>query len=192
MNDYPRYKVAKDAGVSPSTMYRIIQEVGGKLAMPKQEIYKDTVTRLWATHSASEIEEATGLAKSRIIEWAKRLGLKHTQATEDRLKRKKADASVKARRNIEDFQERKSKSWKRTRKLDYLRFISGQEQQTKFQFPKYPERVYKAIYHLVNNYGYFQDEEVGGCYTMYYDEQTKRTPKEHLYIERYGLKFEQA
>lgn len=191
IDDYPRYKVAKDAGVNMRTMYRVIRAAGGKISPPQSEQHKEIVTRLWATHSAAEIKEETGLSGDCVMYWVKKLNLKHSQATEERIRKKSLDAANKALLK-ESVREKRAASWKRTRKLDYIRFIGGQKQNTKFKFAKYPERIHKAIWKLENIYGYFQDEEAGGYYTMYYDEQTKRTPMEHLYIKRYGLKFEQA
>lgn len=191
IDDYPRIKVAKDAGVSIRTMYRVIRAAGGKISPPQSEQHKEIVTRLWATHSAAEIKEETGLSVDCVMYWAKKLNLKHSQATEERIRKKSLDAANKALLK-ESVREKRAASWKHTRKLDYIRFIGGQKQNTKFKFAKYPERIHKAIWKLENIYGYFQDEEVGGYYTMYYDEQTKRTPMEHLYIKRYGLKFEKA
>lgn len=140
--------------------------------------------------SAREIEKEFNVPKGRVIAIAERLGLKHTPETEERLQKKIRERCLGARTQ-ESFQ-RQVETWKKTRKMEHLRFMSGMKQQTNFRFAKMPERTYKAIWCLETKYNYFRDEEVGGLFTLFYDKQTRRTPKEHLYIKRYGLKFKEA
>ena len=55
---------------------------------------------------------------------------------------------------------------------------------TKLNISLVPPHVRRAISNLVYKYNYFRDISVGGQYTMYYDEDTRRTPAEaRRYIE---------
>lgn len=193
LNDRPRTKYARLCGVDMSTYYRYVRKFGGELkhelSMPN-EYYKETTRKYWATMSASEIRDAYGVPKSKAIYWAQRLGLKHTPETEQRLKDKMVKSSVGARN--EESHKKASITWKKNRRLDELRVMSGLPRETKFHLKRYPQKTRLAIWHLERRYNYFRDEEVGGLYTLFYDEETKRTPREQYYIDKYHLKFEQA
>lgn len=193
LNDRPRYKAAQLCGVSMSTFYNYVKLHDGQLdeyTCTKNPRYWETVKTYYPTMSAREIEAKFNIPKARVIAIAERLGLKHTPETEERLQKKIRERSLGAR-TPESFR-RQVETWKKNRKMEHLRVMSGMKQQTKFRFAKMPERIYKAIWHLETKYNYFRDEEVGGLYTLFYDEQTRRSTKEHLYIKRYGLKFKEA
>ncbi len=133
----------------------------------------------------------TGFSRERICYWVKKLGLEHNEATKERIKRNRLEALALGKKNV--YRVKVIQAIKRKRKIDELRILSGLPQLTKLHFKKYPNNnYYQAIYRLISKYGYFQDEEVGGIYTLYYDELTKRAPREHLFVKRYGLKFEKA
>lgn len=190
LNDRPRVKVARDAGVSRDTVIRMAKKYGGDLnysrAVPN-EYYKSITAQYYATMSSREISDKFNIPYDSVLRWKRRLGLEHDEATVIRLKRKMADALVAANKVGKNH-----KTWEQRRRLDELRVMSVLPQKTKHTFRKYPRRIYRAIWQLEKYYNYFRDDEVGGLYTMYYDEKTKRTPKENLYIERYGLTFKQA
>lgn len=189
-DQYPREKLAKDAGVSHYTLYRVLRELGA--TNPHNPIRslrcKEAVEKLWATHSGKEISELTGFSVSFITQWKNKLKLEHDEETKKRIRNKITVAAQSARANGNSH-EKAAKTWKRRRKAAELLFLSGLPTGTKFKFRKYPAKVYKAIHNLTSKYDYFLGEDL---YTVYYDEQTKRTPMEHLYTKRYKLKFEQA
>lgn len=193
LNDRPRSKAAQLCGVSESTFYSYVKLYGGEIAEylnKKNPLYEEIVRANYPTMSASEIADKFPISKGRVIAVAKRLGLQHTPETEKRLYEKVRGKSLGAR-TTESFQQQ-VETWKKTRKMEHLRFLSGLPQQTKFHFASMPEKTTKAIWHLTTKYNYFRDEKIGGLYTLFYDEQTHRTPMEHLYTKRYGLKFKEA
>lgn len=178
-HERPYTKVAKDAGVSLNTLYLTLRKQGAMTKISEQwgEQRKKAaliVPKVYATMGEREIEKKYGIHRYYISQVAKRLGLKHSQETISRL-RQKGGIMV-------------QQVWKAER----TRVLSGQPQVTNIKFAKRPYRVTVAIKRLTDVYNYFTDEEVGGLYTMYYDEDTKRTPNEHTFTKRYGLKFEKA
>ena len=76
--------------------------------------------------------------------------------------------------------------------MERFRVMSGLPQKTKMRIATRPTKAYKAIWYLVNMRNYFRDIEVGGRFTLYYDEQTKRSGKEDYYTKSCGLTFEQV
>lgn len=193
INDHPRTAVAKAAGICASTLYRIVRENGGDIdhtkSLPNNKC-KEAVLKLWPRYSAREIHSMTGFTYSRIIAWKTRLGLEHDEETRLRLEKKCYDARMEGRKKVN--QAARAAVWKKRRKLDELRYMSGMETKTKFRHKRWPKKTYKAIFHLTKHLDYFLDEEVGGDYTLFYDEETKRSPFEQHYIEKYRLKFQQA
>lgn len=188
INVRPRRKVAKEAGVSLSTFYRIIRENGGTLdrSLSTANAYaRDIVKAEYPYKSASEISEQYGFGKSLVARWASRLGIEHTLETKRRLE-EKVDKARRRKRSPET-QAVISRKWKRKRKLEILRVMSGLPQETKFRIRILPVRVKKAIWHLRTLYGYLQKEE--NSTTLFYDKETKRTKMEHLYTKRYGIRF---
>lgn len=193
LNDRPRSKAARLCGVSEFTFYSYVKLYGGEIAEyqnKRNPLYEEIVRANYPTMSASEIADKFPIPKGRVTAIVKRLGLKHTPETKERPKRKTRERCLSAR--TPDSFRRQVETWKKTRKMEHFRFMSGMPQQTKFRFATMPERTYKAIWNLTTRYNYFRDEEVGGPYTLFYDNQTHRTPMEHLYIKRYGLKFKEA
>lgn len=179
-NEKPYTKVAKDAGISINTLYNILRKQD-RSTLRKRERWREQkekaariVPELYATMGEREIEKEYGIDRHFISQVAKRLGLKHSQETTSRLRQK---GGIKAQQ-----------VWK----ADRTRFLSGQPQLTNFRIVKYSYKLKLVINRLIRVYNYFTDEEVGGLYTLYYDKDTKRTPRENIYSKRYGLKFEQA
>lgn len=193
LNDRPRTSVAKAAGISLNTLYKIVREKGGEMdySSNSPNIKARDITIAEYPHlSTQEIANKYGLTKSLVIRWAKKLGLHHTPETTIRLKLKCKDARLLAHN---DASYRKGcASRKRIRRIEEFRVKSGMPQKTKFRISVMPKRVYKAIWHLTRKRNYFTDEEVGGKYTIYYDNETHRTSCEHYYTDKYGLTFRQA
>ena len=50
----------------------------------------------------------------------------------------------------------------------------------------------RAISQLIHKYNYFRDEKVGGLYTLFYDDETKRTKNEEYFNVKYGIEFIKA
>lgn len=179
-NERPYTKVAKDAGISIRTLYSVLRKQDRSTLRKKERwsMQKEKAARvvpeLYAAMSEREIEKEYGIDRHFIRQVAKRLGLKHSQETISRLRKK---GGLKTQQ-----------VWK----ADRTRYLSGQPQLTKFRIAKYSHKLRLVVNRLIRVYNYFTDEEVGGLYTLYYDEDTKRTPNEHTFSKRYGLKFEKA
>ncbi|WP_370790467.1 hypothetical protein [Leyella stercorea] len=81
---------------------------------------------------------------------------------------------------------------KRTWMMERFRVMSGLPQRTKMRIATRPIKVHKAIWYLENMRNYFRDIEVGGKFTLYYDDETKRSGKECYYAQQLGLTFKKA
>ena len=182
INDRPRVRVAEAAGICMSTVYRIVRENGGELRhdlSTKRKGIEDTVRRYYPTMTAKEICARFGYSKTRVIAWAKRLGVRHTQETEER---------IRARVNI-DYKAM-GERWKRKRRMDELRVLSGMSQKTRFKLKSINSKAYKAKWYLEHRYGYFGVD--GEAYTLFYDKETRRCRHEGYYSRKYGLRFVKA
>lgn len=188
INDRPRCKVAKAAGLSITTVYRIVREHGGELhydLSTKHEGIEDTVRRYYPTMTAKEICGKFGYSKTRVITWAKRLGVRHTPETEERIRQENIARLSEARVNI-DYKAM-GERWKRKRKADELRMLSGLPQRTRFKFAKLTTQGRQTVWRMVRKRNYFQVE--GEPFTLYYDGETHRTPYEARHTRKYGLRF---
>lgn len=81
---------------------------------------------------------------------------------------------------------------RRTITMERFRVMSGLPQKTRMRIATQPVKVYKAIWYLENMRNYFRDIEVGGKFTLYYDDETKRSGKECYYAQQLGLTFKKA
>ena len=206
ITERPLTQVARRAGLSLSTVYRLARQAGAPLdggRDRKREGVERLIARLYPHMTASEVARETGMAKSTVNRWARRLGVAHSPETLERIAREQAARRAKswtaetARKRAEAA--RRAKSWtaetarkraeatRRRRRMDELRILSGQPQETRFRFKRMPRRCYKAIWHYVNHRGYFQVD--GEPYSLYYDGQTRRTPLEDRAAAKHGLRF---
>lgn len=155
INDRPRTIVAKAAGISLSNLYRIIHANGGLVRSTLYGRKSDLVeklTELYPTHSGVECAKILGVDKSTVSRWAVQLGLKHNEDTEQRIIQQRDSTLQLCRKNIDVA--KRARTWKRRRKMDELRVLSGQEQKTKFKIKFLPRRLYLAMYYLSRKYGY--------------------------------------
>lgn len=191
INDRPRVRVAEAAGICMSTVYRIVRENGGELRhdlSTKRKGIEDTVRRYYPTMTAKEICAHFGYSKTRVIAWAKRLGVRHTQETEERIRQENIARLSEARVNI-DYKAM-GERWKRKRRMDELRVLSGMSQKTRFKLKSINSKAYKAKWYLEHRYGYFGVD--GEAYTLFYDKETRRCRHEGYYSRKYGLRFVKA
>ena len=187
INDRPRVRVAEAAGICMSTVYRIVRENGGELRhdlSTKRKGIEDTVRRYYPTMTAKEICARFGYSKTRVIAWAKRLGVRHTQETEERIRQENIARLSEARVNI-DYKAM-GETWKRKRRMDELRVLSGMSQKTRFKL----KSINSKAYNLEHRYGYFGVD--GEAYTLFYDKETRRCRHEGYYSRKYGLRFVKA
>lgn len=193
LNDRPRTAVARAAGVSLVTMYRIVRENGGEmrydLMRPNEQAIEAT-KKYYATTTGNEIARRIGCTRGLINKIAKRLGLKHNEGV---LHEAIVRGSKTRKRNPESYQKGARKRKIRYRMEEY-RVWEGKPQLTKLRLKKIGYKAYKAKWHLVNHYGYYESNEP---YTILYDEKTRRRPltgkhSEEYYIKKYGFKFEEG
>lgn len=192
MNDMPRIKLARLAGMSTYTLYNIIHTAGGQIdhsRSTRQEAWRDTVRRLWPDHTGTEIQALTGMRFNRAEKIARELGLKHSAETMQRIKAKRAE-ELKRVHHDPEAQRRKTAKWKATRRLDEMRVLACEPQRTRFKFCKEPKGAYSIRHLLLCRYNYFTAD--GDKRTFYYDAETRRTPKEAYHTRKYGFKFAPA
>lgn len=188
INDRPRRKVAEAAGICMSTMYRIVREHGGELRYDlstKHEGIEDTVRRYYPDMTAAEISARFGYSKTRINTWAKRLGVRHSAETEERIRQKNIARLTEAKKHI-DYKAM-SERLKRKRRMDELRVLSGLPQRTRFKFAALSTQGQQTVWRMVRKRNYFQVE--GEPHTLYYDGETNRVPTEARLSKKYGLHF---
>lgn len=191
MDRRPRTLLAREAGISLSTVYRLLRAHGAELRHElsvKRDGVERAISELYPTRTASEIAAETGLSTSTVKRWARRLGLAHDPETLERIDEEKR-ARLAMNRTPES-RARQSATYRRRRKADYLRFLSGQPLETRFRFRVVPEKTRKAMWHLERTRDYFRVE--GEPYTLCYDEQTRRltgSRDEAYYASRYGIRF---
>lgn len=155
INDRPRIAVAKTVGISMATMYKIVHSNNGEINYERSKVRNDIIERmkdLYPTHSGAECAKILGVCKSTAMRWVHKLGLSHNPETEQRIENQRKETLDKCRKNI-DLAKR-ARTWKRRRKMDEIRVLSGQEQKTKFKIKFLPRRLYYAMYYLSKKYGY--------------------------------------
>ena len=151
----------------------------------------DIIRRYYPIMAGREIDRKFGFSLGYANKLARKIGVKHTPETIERMKREnrlkchKIDVKAKVRK------------WKLKRKLDELRLLEGKPQLTKFRIRTIPKRVTYARQRLIYNYGYYACE--GDPYTLFYDKDTKRLKTagdkkgtEGYFVNKYGFKFEQV
>ena len=188
INDRPRTDVAEAAGICMSTMYRIVREHGGELRhdlSTKRKGIEDTVRRYYPTMTAAEISARFGYSKTRINTWAKRLGVRHSAETDERIKAENMLRLVEAKKHI-DYKAM-GERWKRKRRMDELRVLSGLPQRTRFKFAKLTTQGRQTVWRMVRKHNYFQVS--GEPRTLYYDGDTRRVYTEARLAKKYGLHF---
>lgn len=191
INDRPRCKVAEAAGISMGALYRIVRANGGELRhdlSTKREGIEETVRRHYPTMTAGEISARFGYSKTRVNTWAQRLGVRHSPETEARMKREQLVRLDECRKRID--RKAAHEKWRRRRRMDELRVLGGQRQQTRFRFAVMPVQARQMVWRMVAKRNYFQAE--GEPFTLYYDGETNRVSTEAYLAKKYGLRFIQA
>ena len=85
-----------------------------------------------------------------------------------------------------DIQKR-VRTWKRRRRMDEIRFMSGLKQNTRFRMKIYPRRVYTAMYYLCCKYGYvFSDYD---DFALIRPHGRVRQKTEEYFAAKYKIKF---
>lgn len=139
----------------------------------------NTIKENYMTCPLPKIAEMTGISRTKIASIMRELGL---------------DIQDPARLAVIKEHQRKafSASLKTTYRHEKYLLQSGLAQNTKMKISLVPQKTRYAINSLKTRYNYFQDKKVGGDYTLYYDSETRRTPNEQHFAEKYKLKFVEA
>lgn len=153
---------------------------------------KEITIREYPYSSAGEIAARHGVCSGSVWYWVKKLNLQQTDETKARILKKKHRCIANIIKTNPEVKRKSMETKKRTWKMERFRVMSGMPQKTKLRIAMRPTKAYRAIWYLVNMRNYFRDIEVGGRFTLYYDEQTKRSGKEDYYTKSCGLTFEQV
>lgn len=153
---------------------------------------KEITIREYPYSSAGEIAARHGVCSGSVWYWVKKLNLQQTDETKARILKKARGCIANTIKTNPEVKRKSMETKKRTMMMERFRVMSGMPQKTKIRIAMRPTKAYKAIWYLVNMRNYFRDIEVGGRFTLYYDEQTKRSGKEDYYTKSCGLTFEQV
>ena len=153
---------------------------------------KEITIREYPYSSAGEIAARHGVCSGSVLYWVKKLNLQQTDDTKARIFKKTQGCIANTIKTNPEAKRKSMETKKRTWRMERFRVMSGMPQKTKLRIAMRPTKAYRAIWYLVNMRNYFRDIEVGGRFTLYYDEQTKRSGKEDYYTKSCGLTFEQV
>lgn len=186
INDYPRKEVAKKAGITMRSLYRYVRMYEGK---KKEKYTKETyerISRMYETMTAREIFEETKIPISTVIGIASRLGLKHDNATQDRINRCRR-ASLDKYWTKEKYEESGRKRHRKY-KMEEVRVMSGMRQETNLRIRKLSKTALSAKMYLHKTYGYSycEDEPL----TLLWKDGMRRCKRESYYTEKFGFKFD--
>lgn len=187
INDRPRTDVARAAGVSVHTVYRLVREHGGELRhelATRRPDAEDIVRRCYPVMATADISAKYGISHGTVNKIAAELGVTHGPEVLRRMGDER-NARLAAAREATDREEAQRKR-RITRRMDELRFLSGQPQRTRFRFKAMPVRIHKAKWHLCRKYGYMADGT--DAYTLRYGGGTRRV-REAYYEGKYKLTF---
>lgn len=190
LDDRPRAAVARAAGVSVRTVYRIVREHGGTLLRRLSERDPRAVALVrehFPQMTGREIERAFGIPKGRAERIARDIGVRHTPQTLERLRREALERQAASRERI-DYAAMARKC-KALRRIDEYRVWEGKPQRTRYRLRRITARAYKARWHLCRHYGYAEAE--GEPYTLLYDGGTRRV-REEYYVRKYKFDFKEA
>ena len=187
IDDRPRTKVVRDAGVSMCTLYRIVREAGGEMRHDlsrRNREHWEIVRRCYPVMTTREIADKYGINYGRINKIARELGVSHGPEVIERMNGERAERLNAAHAGV-DYASIAAKR-KRRKHYDELRVMSGLKPLTKLRLKAMPYKAYKAKWHLCRRYGYTGAD--GEPYTLLYDSTTRRMD-ESYYTKKYGLKF---
>ena len=155
------------------------------------EKFTEDLKRYWPTMSAREISAITDYKVPNIYKWARFYGLKHDEATVQRM-HANSYSNYKSSLN-QETREKIRKARLRNHRMEKFRVMSGMPQKTKYHISTMPARVRYAINGLIARRNYFRTEP---GYTLYYDSKTNRCNyhcyNEEYYTKKYGIQFVKA
>lgn len=188
IDDRPRTAVARAAGMSMTTLYRIVRLHGGALCPERSRRnpeHAEIVRRCYPVMTTREIADRYGINYGRVNKIARDLGVSHGPEVRERMRAENAER-VRASRSKIDFAASAAKR-KRKRRMDELRVMSGLPQRTRLKFAALSTQGRQTVWRMVKKRNYFQVE--GEPFTLYYDGETNRVPTEARLSKKYGLHF---
>lgn len=193
--DLSRVEAARLAGVSLTTVYRVLRDMGAKMdysRSTRNPEHVKIVREHYATMTGGEISARFGVRAGRVNNIARDLGLKHTPETLARINAKSRANLKKGQKHVDDAA--RVRKWKARWKMDQYRVWEGKPQKTRFRYSRTPRRTAQIKWYLVTRYGYYLCED--DPFAMLYDSHTRRLKTtgdkrgtENYFTIRYGLKF---
>lgn len=155
----------------------------------EKEAKFDVIREMYPNYTASEIASVLGTTKAVVNGLAIRLGVKHSQETNERIYQENL-ARIK---NPEAIKKR-IETLNKTIRIDRFRANSGLKQKTKRKFKTVSNKSLCARHYLIRRYNYFYDKDYGELLTIFYDDETERLSpeREQHYTDMYHIKFERA
>lgn len=138
---------------------------------------KDRIIALYHDTPSEEICKIVGVKRKYVTDVASRYHL--TKSDEA----KECDKRIRS--------EKIHRALIRSFKMERFRILSGEPQRTK-RFLEMNKRQRYIRNHLVTKFNYIVDTNDPERKTFIYDELTKRSPREYLYVKRYGYHFVKA
>lgn len=187
------YGMADKFGCSVQTIYAWLHSFHGDKPFEERkretERKREGIRRLYPTHSASEVAKALGISKQAVNRIAKRMGVRHTDETSERLVREGVALLKKP-----EIVAKRINTLRRVIRMEQFRIINGVKPKTKRKFKSASHRSLCARNYLRRKYNYFYDKDYGELLTLFYDSDTKRLPeeRERHYSEKYHIKFVQS
>lgn len=158
----------------------------------KPYTYDAIIRREYTKKSGKEIADGCLIKASTVRRVVERLGLKHDEATIERLKRKCHRNLLNINVDKAAYCEAVRRGVRRARRIHRIKLSIGSESPYHYQEKTITNRAYKAKFGLRKNFGYLYDDNEP--YTMRYDEHTRRivarrTFNEAYYEEKYKFTF---
>lgn len=153
---------------------------------PISEEVKERIKEMYRDMSDREISRALHLSKSTVGKYAKRMGLQHA----DGLIEAKMAHREKPTKITESMRQRISARKKAVYESELRRKVLGLPVRTKYKYSLLSKSAKQACRYLCYGRGYFRDED--DDWVLYYDEETRRSPNEAYFLEKYRFRFVEA
>jgi len=189
--DEPRRKVAADIGVTDATVRNYVRRYDpGKIK--KEFPLRGEIVRLYHSMTCAEIAARLGCSQSWVCTIATQEGLRHDEATMQRIRLHWTKGLEKA--TSPEAVTRRAATQKRKNKMEKIRILSGEPQKTHRHFAQYPRRVMWTRCTLIRKGRCLCDPD-GDYLTLLITPACKpfptkpRTATEQYYAQKYGFKF---
>lgn len=185
MGSMPRSRLAREAGISLSKLYRILRKdptVSLRKRNGRRSQWVDNYIKL---HYADEPSQAIAEHVSLSVSYVKRIAWKMgVHKSEEYIRRLRNDEMV--RLSSGEMLKKRNERIKATRRMDEIRELSGLSPIHNYRKRSMTRRAYASSWSLIKNYGYERD--ASDPYTMHFRNCARRV-KEGYYNKKYGLKF---